>query len=179
MHSKGVIFKLRFQFAESGRWEQKRKKKSVFLKTITGEFPSSPVVKPWCFHCWVLGSIPAWVVARYAEWPKRQAKHDKSTTKHNYKGEFVLIFQNGNQCQRQQTHFCKKARVPNTSPVRPISEVWFSLPSLSMVGKRIHPTCYPKIFEEQVLWVFFPILKALVGESRVERTLRNTCAICK
>ena len=83
MHSKGVIFKLRFQFAESGRWEQKRKKKSVFLKTITGEFPSSPVVKPWCFHCWVLGSIPAWVVARYAEWPKRQNKQNTTKAQQN------------------------------------------------------------------------------------------------
>ena len=32
MHSKGVIFKLRFQFAESGRWEQKRKKKNLYFK---------------------------------------------------------------------------------------------------------------------------------------------------
>lgn len=52
MHSKGVIFKLRFQFAESGRWEQKRKKKICILKTIIGEFPSSPMIKPQCFH-WV------------------------------------------------------------------------------------------------------------------------------
>ena len=89
----------------------------------------------------------------------KQAKHDKSTSKHNYKGESVLIFQNGNQCQGH-VHFHKKARVPNTS-TRPVSEVWFSLPNLSMVGKRIHSTCYPKIFEEQVLWVLSPYSKHL------------------
>ena len=32
MHSKRVIFKLRFQFAESGRWGQKGKKKIFFFK---------------------------------------------------------------------------------------------------------------------------------------------------
>ena len=111
---------------------------------------------------------------------KKQAKQNKNETKHNYKGEFVLIFQNGNQCQRHHAHFPKKARVPNISPTRPVSEVWFSLPSLSMAGKRIYPTCHPKTFEEQVLFCFFAILKALVGESRVAGTLRNTCAIiCK
>lgn len=85
----------------------------------------------------------------------KQAKQNKNETKHNYKGEFVLIFQNGNQCQRHHAHFPKKARVPNISPTRPVSEVWFSLPSLSMVGKRIYPTCHPKTFEEQVLFCFF------------------------
>ena len=109
----------------------------------------------------------------------KQAKHNKNETKHNYKGEFVLIFQNGNQCQRHHANLPKKARVPNISPTGPVSEVWFSLPSLSMVGKRIYPTCHPKTFEEQVFF-FFSILKALVGESRVAGTLRNTCAIiCK
>ena len=27
---------------------------------ILGDFPSSPVVKTRCFHCWGLGSIPGW-----------------------------------------------------------------------------------------------------------------------
>ena len=157
-----------------------RKKKSFFLKTITGEFPSSPVVKLWCFHCWVLGSIPAWVTKKLQGMRRGQKdKTSKTWRKHNktqLQRGICFDFPEWEPMSKTTNSLPQESQ---GSPVRPVSEVWFSLPSLSMVGKRIHPTCYPKILEEQVLWFFSPILKALVGESRVERTLRNTCAICK
>ena len=96
-----------------------------------------------------------WDPARYAVWPKRQNKQNTTKAHQNTitKGNLFWF-------SRMGTNVHKKARVPNTS-TRPVSEVWFSLPNLSMVGKRIHSTCYPKIFEEQVLWVLSPYSKHL------------------
>ena len=52
----------------------------VFLKLHSREFPGSPVVRTWCFHCQGPGSIPGRGTKTHKV-PKKEKKRKKSHSK--------------------------------------------------------------------------------------------------